>query len=133
MSFQADDDIVNKAKASGFVHKYKPAPGVKMITKHSNGTLNLWSVTFADKSKFATLLNINHKARSSGHRFRVNDIVCHPVLPLLLTTSHHNVVHRSDDGFDASDPTRPRRDEVTILLAYFLVRPIAFRSLLGTY
>jgi hypothetical protein len=42
-------------------HKYKPAPVVKMITKHTNGTLNLWSVTFADRSKFATLLNINHK------------------------------------------------------------------------
>ena len=35
--------------------------------------------------------------RASGHRFRVNDINCHPVLPLLLTTSHHNVVHKTSD------------------------------------
>ena len=79
-----------KAKKSG---KYKPAPHVAMISKHNNGTLNLWEFMFADKSKFTTLLNISHKSRASGHRFRVNDINCHPVLPLLLTTSHHNVVH----------------------------------------
>ena len=96
---QVDEDLLKSAagKTSGVPHKYKPAPVVKMISKHTNGTLNLWSVTFADRSKFATLLNINHKARASGHRFRVNDIACHPVLPLLLTTSHHNVVHRTDE------------------------------------
>lgn len=27
----------------------------------------------------------------------MNDITCHPVLPLLLTTSHHNVVNDTDD------------------------------------
>ena len=77
--------------------RYKPAPMVSLITKHTNGTLNLWSVMFADKSKFCSLLNINHCARASGHRFRVNDITCHPVLPLLLTTSHHNIVRMTDD------------------------------------
>jgi hypothetical protein len=58
-----------KAKPAGIVHKYKPAPVVKMITKHSNGTLNLWSVTFADRSKYASLLNINHKARCQFKKF----------------------------------------------------------------
>ena len=77
--------------------KYKPPSIVAMISKHNNGTLNLWSVLFADRSKFTSLLNIRHKSRASGHRFRVNDITCHPVLPLLLTTSHHNVVHSSND------------------------------------
>jgi hypothetical protein len=67
-----------------------PAPTVSMVTKHSNGTLNLWQLTFADKSKFSQVLSIGHASRASGHRFRVNDITCHPVLPLLLTTSHHN-------------------------------------------
>ena len=77
--------------------RYKPAPVVSLITKHTNGTLNLWNVMFANKSKFCSLLNITHCARASGHRFRVNDITCHPVLPLLLTTSHHNVVRMTDD------------------------------------
>ncbi len=70
--------------------KYSLTPSVNMISKHSN-------VMFADKSKFSTLLNISHKSRASGHRFRVNDIACHPVLPLMLTTSHHNVVHAQND------------------------------------
>lgn len=68
-----------------------PSPTVSMVTKHSNGTLNLWQLTFADKTKFTQVLSIGHVSRASGHRFRVNDITCHPVLPLLLTTSHHNI------------------------------------------
>ncbi|KAI5722725.1 hypothetical protein M8J76_012674 [Diaphorina citri] len=68
-----------------------PAPSLSLVTKHSNGTLNLWQLTFADKTKFSQVLSIGHASRASGHRFRVNDITCHPVLPLLLTTSHHNL------------------------------------------
>ncbi|CAH1106016.1 unnamed protein product [Psylliodes chrysocephalus] len=71
------------------------APVVSLVTKHDNGTLNLWQITFADKSKFSQVLSIGHKSRASGHRFRVNDITCHPVLPLLLTTSHHNIIDKS--------------------------------------
>ncbi|KOB69451.1 Rabconnectin [Operophtera brumata] len=70
------------------------APVISMVTNHTNGTLNLWQLTFDDKSKFSQVLSIGHASRASGHRFRVNDITCHPVLPLLLTTSHHNI---SDD------------------------------------
>lgn len=55
------------------------------------GTLNLWQLTFAYKTKFTQVLSIGHVCRASGHRFRVNDITCHPVLPLLVTTSHHNI------------------------------------------
>lgn len=29
-----------------------PSPTISMVTKHANGTLNLWQLTFADKSKF---------------------------------------------------------------------------------
>lgn len=29
-----------------------PSPTISMVTKHANGTLNLWQMTFADKSKF---------------------------------------------------------------------------------
>lgn len=68
-----------------------PSPTISMVSKHSNGTLNLWQLTFADKTKFTQVLSIGHASRASGHRFRVNDITCHPVLPLLLTTSHHNI------------------------------------------
>jgi hypothetical protein len=77
-----------------------PSPAISMVSQHSNGTLNLWQLTFADHTKFSQVLSIGHSSRVSGHRFRVNDITCHPVLPLLLTTSHHNIT-----DFPISPPT----------------------------
>ena len=50
----------------------------------------MFQVTFADHSRFSTVLNVAHVSRASGHRFRTSSMACHPVLPLLLTTSHHN-------------------------------------------
>ena len=64
---------------------------VCMVTKHNNGSLYLWSITFANLNQFTQVVSITQKKRICGHRFRVNDIACHPVLPLLLTTSHHNI------------------------------------------
>ncbi|XP_054286224.1 dmX-like protein 2 isoform X3 [Macrosteles quadrilineatus] len=85
-----------------------PSPTLSMVTKHSNGTLNLWQLTFADKTKFTQVLSIGHASRASGHRFRVNDITCHPVLPLLLTTSHHNLPEDAPIQSPSSlDPTAP--------------------------
>ncbi|KXJ76162.1 hypothetical protein RP20_CCG010172, partial [Aedes albopictus] len=92
-----------------------PSPVISMVTKHSNGTLNLWQLTFADKSKFSQVLSIGHASRASGHRFRVNDITCHPVLPLLLTTSHHNIpdipnANANYPGKQSDDPNqKPHR------------------------
>ncbi|XP_043498193.1 dmX-like protein 2 isoform X6 [Polistes fuscatus] len=80
-----------------------PSPMVSMVSKHSNGTLNLWQLTFADKTKFSQVLSIGHACRASGHRFRVNDITCHPVLPLLVTTSHHNIPEFSNTCTQNSD------------------------------
>ncbi|XP_033123998.1 dmX-like protein 2 [Anneissia japonica] len=62
-----------------------------MLSKHINGTLNQWEISFAETSKFQTVLSVSHKSRCCGHRFRLNDLQCHPILPLLLTTSHHNL------------------------------------------
>uniref|UniRef100_A0A8C5PKG4 Dmx like 2 n=1 Tax=Leptobrachium leishanense TaxID=445787 RepID=A0A8C5PKG4_9ANUR len=65
---------------------------VMMVSKHIDGSLNQWAVTFADKSAFTTVLTVSHKFRYCGHRFHLNDLACHSVLPLLLTSSHHNVL-----------------------------------------
>ncbi|VDI15900.1 Hypothetical predicted protein [Mytilus galloprovincialis] len=66
-------------------------PNVLMISKHFNGSLNQWQISFSDTSKFSTVVSVAHASRACGHRFRTNNAACHPVLPLLLTTSHHNV------------------------------------------
>ncbi|XP_076465247.1 dmX-like protein 2 isoform X2 [Babylonia areolata] len=66
-------------------------PNVLLVTKHHNGSLNQWQVSFTDTSKFQTVASVAHAARVCGHRFRANAAACHPVLPLLLTTSHHNL------------------------------------------
>lgn len=79
------------------------SPLVSMVTKHSNGTLNLWQLSFAYKTKFTQVLSIGHVSRVSGHRFRVNDINCHPVLPLLVSTSHHNLPESENKSLGASN------------------------------
>lgn len=66
-------------------------PNVLLISKHVNGSLNQWQISFADQSKFSTVMSVAHASRACGHRFRTNSATCHPVLPLLLSTSHHNV------------------------------------------
>lgn len=37
-----------------------PSPTISMVTKHANGTLNLWQLTFADKSKFTQVRHFNN-------------------------------------------------------------------------
>ncbi|XP_068279898.1 dmX-like protein 1 isoform X8 [Nyctibius grandis] len=71
-------------------------PTVMMISKHADGSLNQWLVSFAEESAFSTVLSISHKSRYCGHRFHLNDLACHSVLPLLLTTSHHNALISPD-------------------------------------
>ncbi|XP_001850447.2 dmX-like protein 2 isoform X2 [Culex quinquefasciatus] len=115
-SVQEDDGAKAGADAAGTENGEQadiltapPSPTISMVTKHSNGTLNLWQLTFADKSKFSQVLSIGHASRASGHRFRVNDITCHPVLPLLLTTSHHNIpdIPNANVGYPGKEQTAP--------------------------
>ncbi|XP_066490922.1 dmX-like protein 2 isoform X1 [Tiliqua scincoides] len=67
-------------------------PTVMMVSKHIDGSLNQWAVSFADKSAFTAVHTVTHKFRYCGHRFHLNDLACHSVLPLLLTSSHHNAL-----------------------------------------
>ncbi|XP_012861790.1 dmX-like protein 2 [Echinops telfairi] len=75
-------------------------PTVMMVSKHIDGSLNQWAVTFADKSAFTTVLTVSHKFRYCGHRFHLNDLACHSVLPLLLTSSHHNALLTPESDSD---------------------------------
>ncbi|XP_060091539.1 dmX-like protein 1 isoform X1 [Heteronotia binoei] len=85
-------------------------PNVMMISKHADGSLNQWLVSFAEESAFSTVLSISHKSRYCGHRFHLNDLACHSLLPLLLTTSHHNAVRTSvvDSTPEACDDSPSR-------------------------
>lgn len=79
-------------------------PNVLMISKHADGSLNQWQVSFAEESAFSTVLSISHKSRYCGHRFHLNNLACHSVLPLLLTTSHHNALHLTKVNDDTGTP-----------------------------
>uniref|UniRef100_A0A914UQD9 Uncharacterized protein n=1 Tax=Plectus sambesii TaxID=2011161 RepID=A0A914UQD9_9BILA len=51
-----------------------------------------------EKSRFSNILNIAHKSRMCGHRFRISQVVCHSVLPLLLTASQYGKKTGSDSS-----------------------------------
>ncbi|CAI2358263.1 unnamed protein product [Caenorhabditis sp. 36 PRJEB53466] len=60
---------------------------IHVLTSHDNGTLNLWHMSVDDQSSFSHVVSMTHISRMCGHRFQMQQIVAHPVLPLLLTTS----------------------------------------------
>ncbi|KAM9329747.1 LOW QUALITY PROTEIN: dmX-like protein 1 [Gastrophryne carolinensis] len=88
-------------------------PNVLMISKHADGSLNQWQVSFAEESAFSTVLSISHKSRYCGHRFHLNDLACHSVLPLLLTTSHHNALHSAEGFEDTAVPNSLQNGELS--------------------
>lgn len=98
-----------KVAAGGSLRLSIFTPNVLMISKHADGSLNQWAVSFAEDSAFSTVLSVSHKSRYCGHRFHLNDLACHSLLPLLLTTSHHNALRTPEaDNVPASpDATSP--------------------------
>ncbi|KAI0982733.1 hypothetical protein GJ496_006453, partial [Pomphorhynchus laevis] len=61
--------------------------GLRIVTKHSNGILNLWEVQFADKGGNSSVAGISKIQKLCGHRYHLKEIRSHPLLPLVLTTS----------------------------------------------
>ncbi|KAL0979806.1 hypothetical protein UPYG_G00189980 [Umbra pygmaea] len=86
----------SKAASSSSLRLSIFTPNVLMISTHADGSLNQWAVSFAEESAFSTVLSVSHKSRYCGHRFHLNDLACHSLLPLLLTTSHHNALRSPD-------------------------------------
>nr|CAB3238400.1 dmX-like protein 1 [Phallusia mammillata] len=62
---------------------------VQLLSKHHDGSLNLWQITFTDTSDFASITSISHSARFCGHCFHLSGILSHPLLPLMVTTASH--------------------------------------------
>ncbi|XP_031425957.1 dmX-like protein 1 isoform X3 [Clupea harengus] len=84
-------------------------PSVLMISKHADGSLNQWTVSFGEDSAFSTVLSVSHRSRYCGHRFHLNHLACHSLLPLLLTTSHHNALRPQQPANAAAAATATLR------------------------
>ncbi|GMT07275.1 hypothetical protein PENTCL1PPCAC_29449, partial [Pristionchus entomophagus] len=74
---------------------------VYLLTNHDNGSLNLWQLSMDENSLFSTILSITHMSRMCGHRFQISQVVAHPVLPLLLTSSQFGKSEKGQEGRDA--------------------------------
>ncbi|XP_071611366.1 dmX-like protein 2 [Heliangelus exortis] len=85
-------------------------PTVMLISKHTDGSLHQWAVTFADKSAFTTVLTVLHKFRCCGHSFHLSDLACHSVLPLLLTSSHYNALLTPESGSSSDSEKISRKN-----------------------
>lgn len=93
-------------------------PLINMITKHTNGTLNLWSLTFHEDQKFQSLICVTHTARMCGHHFPIRHIVCHPTVPLVLTSSYYDEKNELNYG------KRQRYDNSLILWSTEPIGPL---------
>lgn len=77
--------------SSGATH-----PTAVMVSTHRDGALNHWQLAFADNSNFSTVVSVSHIARRCGHRYPITNILSHPELPLLLSTSSHEIESKID-------------------------------------
>jgi len=93
-------------------------PIINMITKHTNGTLNLWSLTFHEQQKFQSLICVTHTARMCGHHFPIRHIICHPIVPLVLTSSYY------DDQNELNYGKKQRYDNSLILWSTEPIGPL---------
>ncbi|CAF0802294.1 unnamed protein product [Adineta steineri] len=93
-------------------------PIINMITKHTNGTLNLWSLTFHQQQKFQSLICVTHTARMCGHHFPIRHIICHPIVPLVLTSSYY------DDKNELNYGKKQRYDNSLILWSTEPIGPL---------
>jgi hypothetical protein len=67
---KSDDWDGEEELQQGSVLCKNTSPTISMLSKHVNGSLNLWRVTFADGSQYSQVLSIGHVSRVCGHRFR---------------------------------------------------------------
>jgi len=70
-----------------------------LVSAHSDGTLNLWQLTFSDVSSFTGIASVTHLRRNCGPRFATALVVTHPILPLVISTSKNSASGNRDlDG-----------------------------------
>ena len=62
-----------------------------LVSAHSDGTLNMWQLTFSDVSNFVGVASVTHYRRNCGPRFDTTLLVTHPTLPLVISTSQNKI------------------------------------------
>jgi len=63
-----------------------PASSLSVLSCHTNGSLNLWSVELGPLP-FTSVSGLIHIAHISGHHSTIANMVKHPILPIVVTTS----------------------------------------------
>ena len=86
-AIQADKPSVPPLNSTKHTQQ-KSAATVSLITKHNNGTLNMWNVMFADKSRFGNLLNIRYN--------HLSWFVCRAPKRILVKGSECQLLPRSE-------------------------------------
>lgn len=70
------------------VPKVRPESTLILVSSHSNGSLNTWSVELTEQSNSSTsIAGLIHCAGTGGHHSVVHAICRHPWLPILITVS----------------------------------------------
>uniref|UniRef100_H2YVA9 RAVE complex protein Rav1 C-terminal domain-containing protein n=1 Tax=Ciona savignyi TaxID=51511 RepID=H2YVA9_CIOSA len=85
---------------------------VQLLSKHTDGSLNLWQVSFSNENDFSSITSIYHITRICGHCFHLSGILSHPILPLLLTTASHKTTLADNQTSKESDLILWRVDPV---------------------
>ena len=89
------------------VRKVKADSTLILVTSHSNGSLNTWSVELTVQSKYCTsIAGLIHRTGTGGHRSKVTQVHRHPWLPVLMTISSSE----SDDSGEGSCSVERERD-----------------------
>ena len=96
------------------VRKVKADSTLMLVSSHTNGSLNTWSVELTIQSNYCTsIAGLIHCAGTGGHRSEVTQISRHPWLPVLMTISS-SASCGSDDVGVGKECVRDRVSELII-------------------
>lgn len=99
------------------VRKVKADSTLILVSSHSNGSLNTWSVELTLQSNYCTsIAGLIHCAGTGGHRSKVTQIHRHPWLPILMTISSSASCESS--GGDGGVGKEGERDRVSELIIW---------------
>ena len=84
-------DDADNAESSANAKPYSerlvdPASSLSVLSCHTNGSLNLWSVELG-ALPFTSVSGLIHVAHVSGHHSSITSVVKHPSLPVVISTS----------------------------------------------